>query len=1161
MITLKKIVASFAALAIVMSQNVALVSYAQSIPSQYVDAYNFAYENGLTSMSSAEAFMPFATMTREAAARFMVKFADLIAAAQVEGQDCSFSDLGSADQSLVSFINDACAKYAIMKGSNGAFMPKASVTRGQMITMLSRALYGNQYDSTSADYWTLHANRLVEDGIITVVNADQLVLRGDAMIMLMRAYDMNGGDDLGDLLGGLLGSGSNASGSTNTGVVVEVKAGNLNVALSPSSAQARSVPGNGVVPVGTFRLTAGSSDVTVRSITVRRTGLGNQDEISRLFFEMAGMRVSGRQTLGTDQKAIINISPAIVVKANSSEDLDLNVVYSGVTSNGQHVFAIDSVDSVDSSAAAVQGAWPVMTNMVTTTSYSVLKSTFNTTSGSNTLKVGDMDSELGRFNITNNDSNKVAVLKSITLRNDGAGDVAMSLSNVVVTRNGQAVSTKVVPNGRLMTVTFNDEINAGVQANYIIRANVIGVENVNGDDYKFRLQQNDDLNVIEKDTAFKSNVTSTATTMGTYTVQGGDITFNRTAGSLTTQTISAGQQDQKLLDGQITVKQAVRFETLTVSFQTGAYTGNYGAYFQNVKLVIGGRIVSNVSPTITSANTITFDGTFDVTSNTDIKILGTVRSNIPATTPSPIFKLNDLNPSQFAVKEYIVNGNTVSSIAGTVQGIATTVGAVTLTVSKADGLANEQVVRGTSNKLVFAVRLTAGDVSEVRVSSLKFGNLLSNGGAFFPGSSLVSLTLSTGANGVALPGATKNMETVAGYSSGGAVFNSFGNIVVPKNGSVTFYVTASFASSIATGSQLQLSFGTSDIQATDDQGNSITPSFATVNGSVMTMRDAGTLNLSSNGQINSRLLLGAGANENVYSFDLAAQDDDLRLTDIYVQFTGANAVNGNDRIASIKLLSGSTVVNEGIVFASGARFNLTDSSTETLRAGKTKTYTVRVELNAPTSSGSYIATGLQLILGTGGVDASQVNAGTTNGIRALSVNAGSAVVVNNTPSAGQQHSVSQAHVTLAALPSANNFNGATVAYKFKITPSANTNVVVMSGLTINCSYAGAAVNAQLIVGDTNTATTNNQLSTSTALTTATDIALNVTLNTGSARFSSENTFTVVLNSAMAAGAKSCTIKDVRISEEFSNGFVRTIGSLSPFGNVGFGAGMPTLSLQ
>lgn len=249
MITLKKIVASFAALAIVVSQNVALVSYAQSIPTQYVDAYNFAYENGLTSMTSAEAFMPFATMTREAAARFLVKFADLIGAAQVEGQECSFSDLGSADQTLVSFINDACAKYAIMKGSNGAFMPKASVTRAQMITMVSRALYGNQYDSTSANYWELHANRLMEDGIITVVNPDQLVLRGDAMLMLMRAYDMNGGDDLGDLLGGLLGSGANASGSTTSGTVVnEVKAGNLNVSLAANGpANGDAIPANGTV--------------------------------------------------------------------------------------------------------------------------------------------------------------------------------------------------------------------------------------------------------------------------------------------------------------------------------------------------------------------------------------------------------------------------------------------------------------------------------------------------------------------------------------------------------------------------------------------------------------------------------------------------------------------------------------------------------------------------------------------------------------------------------------------------------------------------------------------------------------------------------------------------------------------------------------------------
>ena len=66
--------------------------------------------------------------------------------------------------------------------------------------------------------------------------------------------------------------------------------------------------------------------------------------------EKNGMRVTGRQTLGTDNSVIISFSPALVIKAGSTEGLDLVASLSGSTTGGQHKFTLVSTADVASSA-------------------------------------------------------------------------------------------------------------------------------------------------------------------------------------------------------------------------------------------------------------------------------------------------------------------------------------------------------------------------------------------------------------------------------------------------------------------------------------------------------------------------------------------------------------------------------------------------------------------------------------------------------------------------------------------------------------------------------------------------------------------------------------------------------------------------------------------
>jgi hypothetical protein len=202
---LKKLLASMSVVFVVLSNLLPVVTYGQSYNPEQVAAHEWAYKNGLTSMSSIAGFMPNSTLTREALARFMVKFYEEILGRtdKVPGQDCTFKDMNQVDPTLQSFVTKAC-QYGIMKGSSGMFMPKATVNRAVMFTVVSRALYGSMYDSSSSNYWVSHYNALKQAGIATVENAMANVLRIDSVIMLKRAAELNQSDDLADLLSGLL---------------------------------------------------------------------------------------------------------------------------------------------------------------------------------------------------------------------------------------------------------------------------------------------------------------------------------------------------------------------------------------------------------------------------------------------------------------------------------------------------------------------------------------------------------------------------------------------------------------------------------------------------------------------------------------------------------------------------------------------------------------------------------------------------------------------------------------------------------------------------------------------------------------------------------------------------------------------------------------------
>ena len=72
-----------------------------------------------------------------------------------------------------------------------SFNPNGIVTRAEFGTVLSRALWGNIHNITSAQYYTEHLKALKDAGIMNMIsNPNQLEIRGYVMLMMQRADEM-----------------------------------------------------------------------------------------------------------------------------------------------------------------------------------------------------------------------------------------------------------------------------------------------------------------------------------------------------------------------------------------------------------------------------------------------------------------------------------------------------------------------------------------------------------------------------------------------------------------------------------------------------------------------------------------------------------------------------------------------------------------------------------------------------------------------------------------------------------------------------------------------------------------------------------------------------------------------------------------------------------
>lgn len=119
------------------------------------------HDNGMTRFSTVEQYRPFDTLQRQEAAKIFTLFRNTIFdwTPSDSGVSCAFDDLSIADQTLVSYIKQAC-KLQILKWSNNLFNPEWLLTKPQAIAILIRMIEWPQVE-TGANRWQVYYDKAV----------------------------------------------------------------------------------------------------------------------------------------------------------------------------------------------------------------------------------------------------------------------------------------------------------------------------------------------------------------------------------------------------------------------------------------------------------------------------------------------------------------------------------------------------------------------------------------------------------------------------------------------------------------------------------------------------------------------------------------------------------------------------------------------------------------------------------------------------------------------------------------------------------------------------------------------------------------------------------------------------------------------------------------
>lgn len=803
-----------------------------------------------------------------------------------------------------------------------------------------------------------------------------------------------------------------------SGSVVVPTSGTVTVSLAGNTPASASVPKDGVrVPFTRVTLTAGDRAAVVDTVTVRRTGLSDYSDFSRVWAEKDGLRVSSQQTIASNDLATLTFSPALTVGAGQTVTLEIVASLSNATGNA----ALAVAGATTSGNVQANGSFPVTGNVMHFTDYTVAEYDFSTSSN-RTVNVGDSEVELTSFELT---PDKDVLFRSITLRNNGEEDLQKAVSGLYLEANGEKVSQSVSLDGRYVTFNLTNGgflIEDGDATNFLVKGDVMLKERTGTESLAFAFHRAEDISLVEKSTGFGAKVDSS---VPAFPVELNDVEF--VSGAVTVSKKTTSPADTEVLKGakgvvalraNVKADESVMAEGLKL---TG--TGDY-ASFENVKVTLNGISLGTEAP----GATMTFDSSFTLNKgDNELIVTVDVKSNATSTED---FKVS-VNSATFLagmVPEYVQSGNSVDSsdIVGSPVGALLTVQGADVTVARNDGYTNTRtLVRGTQGNVLarFNVRPLYDNVT---ITSI----------AITPSTTASQISSSAVSNVRLSVGGTQVGPTRA-YSS--ATFSSL-NYAIAKDATRSFEVHADLDSS-STGT-LAFNFV---VTYRDSLGK--TSSTVAQKSALNTVVESGSVSIAVDASSPEATIILAGTEQTVGAYRLSAVREGVSFTEL--TFTNASGVDS--RVAEYRLYKGGSVIATANPIAGETKFTL-GTNALSVGANQAETITVKAMLNPITDRDSTSST-LQLTL-----DAAKYRATSGETVTTSSLGyAAQAMVVRKTVP-----TFAKVALTETGAGSANE-----EVFKFAVSAGANEDVK-LTKLVFDLTGTGAASTSAFVLyeGDT-----------------------------------------------------------------------------------------------
>lgn len=765
----------------------------------------------------------------------------------------------------------------------------------------------------------------------------------------------------------------NTAGGATTGTVTPGGSG-LTVALASNTPVAANVPLGAVqVPFTSFNVTAANDGaVVVRSVTVTRGGLGASANFDGVYLYDGMTRLTTARTVNSTSNQATFTGLNYTVPAGQTRTLTVKADMDTTTVNNNY-FAINAASDIDASGAAVSGTFPIMGNTMVGVAQSVGTITIEK-SGSNPLtspKAGETGAKVAEFKLTmgteDGSFSALTLYQVGNIANDKLTNFTLKQAGVTLASATGMTGSNVVFN--LATPFSLDKNNSKV---FEVYADVNSTAR-SADTIRFYLDNNADLYAKGKTYGFGlavdrdntngyDNVTADGTDASWSTIEAGQITIAQKGPAVMDYAVQ--QQDVELLrfDMASQINAEVRSTGVLLTAVGSNLYASSAAHYTDVKIVdvATGAIVAGPQDVSTAGltQTLTFTDIWNLEAGKTrtLKVTTDIANFTPDSSETLKATLTAFGSS--AIKNLDTNLFVTDIVpSGAVIGAAHNIKAGSLAVSLAATPSLQTYINGTSNVSMVGLNIAAGTGKDVKITSLKTtitgaqscateadcisSAMLYDGDTLLSTKNISGTTVTfSGLNSTITKGTTKTLTVKANLLKLSSV--------IPTTTTLSFAIAAA----------------ATDISAQDVEGNSITPTAATVTGPAHIIASAGSMTATlaaDDAETESQVILAGASNVVLAKYRLTAATEALKLNKIRIVLPDNTA----EEISTIALYDGATKVTNDVAVTDGSGSDYADFNSFTgdfiVAKDASKTLTVKASTGL-TSNGATSGTSISSTL-------------------------------------------------------------------------------------------------------------------------------------------------------------------------------------------------------